>query len=156
MATVRSFTESDAELVRLLMTACTHELREVYSPKSNNPADPVSRPSLSSRVVAVDCTGTVVGVAEYIQHPSVLYVQGLAVAPTHQRSGVASDLLTHIAWLALDKGLCEVKLATIKETGNVEIFCRLGFAATGEKILERFLGQNGEPVTEVTLKRHVV
>lgn len=59
-------------------------------------------------------------------------------------------------WMLIDNlGLPSLQVATIKETGNVEVFKRLGFAVIEERISERFLGQHGQPVTEVTLKRNL-
>jgi len=85
-----------------------------------------------------------------------LYVQGIAVAPTHRRRGVAGILLDYIATIAVDMGLPALSVATIKETGNVEVFRRLGFIVIEEQASERFLGIHGQPVTEVTLRRNVI
>lgn len=155
MFTVRASLATDAEPVELIMTSCTSELRAVYAPKPRTAIAPVSHSSPGLRVVAVDHTNTVVGVAEYLAHPLTLYVQGIAVAPAHRRRGVAGILLDHITTLTVDMRLPSVQVATIKETGNVEIFKRLGFAVVEERTSERFLGQHGQPVTEVTLKRSV-
>jgi ribosomal protein S18 acetylase RimI-like enzyme len=154
MALVRAFLPADTDPVNLIMATCTRELRNVYTPKPN--AEGVSqRQSHSTRIVAVDHTETVVGVAECVGRDSVLYVQGIAVAPTHRRRGVATDLLAHSTRLAADAGLQALEIATIKETGNVEVFCRLGFLVIDERVSERFLSQDSRPVTEVTLRRYV-
>jgi ribosomal protein S18 acetylase RimI-like enzyme len=155
MIIVRPFVESDAEFVNLIVASCTRELRTVYCPRPLNNASAVASSHSLARVVAVDHTGTVVGIAEYIERPSAIYVQGIAVAPTHRRSGIAGDLLEHIKSLAAHRGLPDLELATIKETGNVEIFRRLGFTVSEERISERFQGRDGMPVTEVILKRQV-
>ena len=155
MVAIRAFIATDAESVQLIMTSCTSELRAVYAPKPQAEIVSANNSSPNSRVVAVDHVDTVIGVAECIAHPFALYVQGIAVAPTHRRRGVASALLGYIATLAVDLGLPALQVATIKETGNVEVFKRLGFAVIEERTSERFLGQHGQPVTEVTLKRHV-
>ncbi len=154
MGIVRAFLAADTEPVNLIMASCTRELRRVYTPKPN--VESVSeRQSFSSRIVAVDHTETVVGVAECIGRDLVLYVQGIAVAPTHRRRGVATDLLAHSTRLAADVGVQALEIATIKETGNVEIFCRLGFLVIDERVSKRFLSQDDRPVTEVTLRRYV-
>lgn len=154
MNIVCAFVASDSEPVSLIMASCTRELRKVYAPKPN--AETVARSqSHSSRIVAADCIGTIVGVAECIGRASALYVQGIAVAPTHRRRGVATDLLAYGASLASEAGLPALEIATIKETGNVEIFRRLGFLVVEERISERFWSHDERPVTEVTLKRHV-
>lgn len=155
MVAVRAFIATDAESVQLIMTSCTSELRAIYAPKPQAEIVSADHSSPNSRVVAVDHADTVIGVAECIAHPLALYVQGIAVAPTHRRRGVARALLCYIATLAVDLGLPSLQVATIKETGNVEVFKRLGFAVIEERTSERFLGQHGQPVTEVTLKCHV-
>jgi len=155
MVTVRDFIATDAEPVQLIMTMCTSELRAVYVPKPQPKAVLANHSLPNSRVVAVDNTDTVVGVAECITHPSALYIQSIAVAPTYRRCGVAGALLSYIATLAVDLGFPVLSVATIKETGNVEIFKRLGFAVAEERVSERFLGTHGQPVTEVGLKRNL-
>jgi ribosomal protein S18 acetylase RimI-like enzyme len=155
MIVVRAFRPADAESVDLIMNSSTRELRAVYAPKPKVENSSVRHSSSSARVVAMDNADTAIGVAECIVHPLALYVQGIAVASTHRRRGVARALLEHIATLAVDLGLPAVRVATIKETGNVEVFKRLGFDVIEERTSERFLGLHGQPVTEVTLKRHV-
>jgi ribosomal protein S18 acetylase RimI-like enzyme len=154
MGIVRAFLAIDTEMVDLIMTACTRELRTIYSLKPN--AENVSKSQArSSRIVAVDHTEKVVGIAECVDRASAIYVQGIAVSPTHRRCGVATDLLAYSASLAADAGFCALEVATIKETGNVEIFRRLGFFVISERVSERFWSHDERSVTEVTLRRHV-
>lgn len=155
MFAVRAYITTDAESVQIIMASCTGELREIYAPIPQAEIVSANHSSPNSRVVAVDHTETVVGVAECIVRPTALYVQGVAVAPTHRRRGVATALLGYIAKLAIDLGLPALQVATIKETGNVEVFKRLGFTVIEEQISERFRGKHGPPVTEVALKRSV-
>lgn len=151
---VRAFLTTDTEPVNIIMASCTRELRKVYTPKPN--AENVSQSqSHSSRIVAVEHTEAIVGVAECIGRASALYVQGIAVAPSHRRCGVATDLLDFCTTLAADAGLPALEITTIKETGNVEIFLRLGFLVIAERTSERFWSRDERPVTEVTLTRHV-
>lgn len=155
MIAIRAFSANDAESVELIVTSCTRELRTIYAPKPRTEGVPPNHSSSGSRVVAVDHTDTLVGVAEWLAHPEALYVQGIAVAPMQRRRGVAASLLDHLAALAATMGLPALQVATIKETGNVEIFHRLGFAVIEERTSERYLGRLGQPVIEVTLKRHL-
>lgn len=155
MITVRAFRPIDAESVDRIMKSSTQELRAVYAPKLKAEISSVNHSPSSTKVVALDNADMVVGVAECIVCPLALYVQGVAVASTHRQRGVAGALLVHIAKIAVGNGRSIVQLATIKETGNVEIFKRLGFDVIEERIAERFLGLHGQPVTEVTLQLHV-
>jgi ribosomal protein S18 acetylase RimI-like enzyme len=155
MIAVRAYRPTDAEPVEQIVTECTRELRAVYRPEFQAPAT-LSNPSpATNRVVALIGTSTIVGVAEFVTRPSVLYAQGVAVVSGYRRRGIANALLTHIAAVATDMGIPTIEVATIKETGNVAVFIRLGFHLVAERPSERFLGSNGQLVTEVTLQRHV-
>lgn len=154
MGIVRKFLTSDTEPVNLIMSACTQELRKTYAPKPTNESVTLVQPN-SSRIVAVSPKDAVVGVAECVRRALALYVQGIAVAPAHRRRGVATDLLAHCNSLAADTGLNVLEIVTIKETGNVEIFCRLGFFVVDERVSERFWRNDKQSVTEATLRRHV-
>ncbi|WP_333876840.1 GNAT family N-acetyltransferase [Methylobacter sp.] len=154
MSIVREFLTDDTEPVNLIMTTCTQELRKVYGPKPATKRVSKIQPN-SSRIVAVSPKDTVVGVAECIHRELALYVQGIAVAPTYRRRGVATDLLAHCNSLAADAGLNVLEIATIKETGNAELFCRLGFFVIDERVSDHFWHHDKQPVTEVTLRRHV-
>lgn len=155
MITIRKFLASDTESVDLILACCTQELRAVYSPKPV----PKSISEIrfhSSRIVAIGPEETVVGVAECIYRQSALYVQGIAVSPAYRRHGAATNLLTHCNSLASAVGLNILEITTIKETGNADIFCRLGFLVADEQISDRFWRHDKQPVTEVTLRRHVI
>lgn len=154
MSMVREFLIRDTESVNLIMSSCTQELRKVYAPKPTTKSVSQIQPS-PSRIVAVSPKDTVVGVAECVYRAPALYVQGIAVAPTYRRHGVATDLLAHCNSLAANAGLNVLEIATIKETGNAEIFCHLGFVVVDEHISDRFWRHDKQPVTEVTLRRHV-
>ncbi len=154
MNRIRGFLVTDTEPVNLIVAACTRELRMIYAPRPNlvnvfqSQVHPV-------RIVAVDADNMIIGVAEYMGRDSALYVQGIAVAPKHRRRGVATGLLAHCASLAVHAGLPALEIATIKETGNVGIFNRLGFVVIDERVSERFWSHDEQPVTEITLRRGV-
>jgi ribosomal protein S18 acetylase RimI-like enzyme len=152
----RPFVVTDADSVRRIMDLCTCELREVYVPRFPVDTSPAGNAISPSRVVAVDRSDAVVGVAESFIRPQTLYVQGVAVDPACRRRGVARKLLAHLILLSAEQGLPELQLVTIKETGNVDIFLRLGLSVIGEQISTRFIGRHGQPVTEVTLRRYVL
>lgn len=155
MTRIRKFLASDTESVDLIIACCTQELRRIYSPKPA--AKSLSEIQLdSSRIVAVGPEQTVIGVAECIYRHSVLYVQGIAVSPAYRRHGIATGLLAHSNSLAAAVGLNMLEITTIKETGNADIFCRLGFLVADERISDRFWRHDKQPVTEVTLRRHVI
>ncbi|HEY3328281.1 MAG TPA: GNAT family N-acetyltransferase [Novimethylophilus sp.] len=155
MITIRPYHPADAQAVEHIVTACTRELRKVYRPNPDAPPASPSTSSATERLVAVDDAGPIVGVAKFAPRTSALYTQGIAVAPDYRRRGVAGTLLKHISALAADRQISQLELATIKETGNVSIFLRLGFLVVEEHLSERFVGADGQAVAEVMLKRHV-
>lgn len=154
MHTVRAFLATDADAVDLITTMCTRELRKIYTPRNTPQRDSGDQPQ-RSRIVAVNPAGAVVGVAECLYREAGIYVQGIAVAPAHRRRGVAASLLAHCDALAARAGLPAIELSTIKETGNPEVFRRLGFLVVAEKASERFRSPDEQPVTEVSLRRRI-
>jgi len=143
----------DDESVNILTASTTCELRAVYAPKhqpaATNPA------TLTTRIVVLDHEHTIVGVAEYFALPSALYAQGIAVAATHRRRGIATALLNHIENIARKMHLPAVQIKTILETGNAAKFHQMGFQVMDERVSERFIGLQGQPVTEVKMQRYV-
>lgn len=93
------------------------------------------------------------GVVECIVLEGEVYIQGLAVHPNHRRRGVAKELLRHVAAAAQREGKRVLRLSTIKETGNVPIFERLGFAVVRENIAEHFERVPAGPVIQVDMVR---
>jgi len=152
MIAIRTYSPTDAEQVALIMQSATRELRAIYVPKPADKTELREQSISAKRIVAVDNSGTVVGVAEFIIRTSEVYAQGIAVAASHRRHRVATALLSHIAALAAELSIPEIQVTTIKETGNVKIFKRMGFNMIEERTSERFLGLNEQPVTEVTLR----
>ncbi len=155
MIIIRNFIATDTESVQLIYTACTRELREVYAPKPNPKDQLLNGIGTNLRIVALDDSGNVIGVTEYIPQSLFLYVQGIAVAQTHRRRRVASALIEYTAKLAVELGLPALSLTTIKETGNVEVFKKLGFIEIEERISDRFVGIDGKSITEVNFWRNV-
>lgn len=45
-------------------------------------------------------------------------------------------------------------MSTIKETGNIDIFLRIGFNITSEEISEKFEGNQGNRVTIVNMEKN--
>jgi predicted N-acetyltransferase YhbS len=155
MIAIREYCPSDTEQVDRLMETATRELRAVYTPKSSDKIEQREQSISSLKIVAEDNDGSIVGVAEFFVRSADIYAQGIAVAASHRRSGVATALLAHITALANDLGVLQVQIKTIKETGNVEIFKHLGFEVILENISARFVGLNEKPVTEITMQRYL-
>lgn len=94
-----------------------------------------------------------VGAVSYEREGAWLHLRNLAVDPACQRRGVARRLIEAACDLALERKLSGLSLETIRETGNVPIFERLGFTAISESPSRLMEGARGEAVTDVRLYR---
>lgn len=154
MFKVRKYRNEDSTSVQSILAAATKELRLVYAPR-NQCGINTDKNSKPLRYVAINGDGLLVGVAEYIQASNVFYVQCVAVASYARKEGVARALLSYISTIAIRKGVATIEIKTIEETGNCKIFEQLGFVRSSRTESEKFLGRQGQPVTEVIMNRGV-
>lgn len=148
-------TVEDAKGGQAVFQIATAALREIYRPKKDVARRTAATYGPLQRLVAWK-DGHVVGIVEYVALGSEMYIQGLAVHPDHRRQGVAKALLRHVVAAAQREGKQTLRLSTIKETGNVPIFERLGFAVMRETIAEHFEGVHADPVTQVDMVRKLM
>lgn len=132
----------------------TEALREIYRLKKGVTRRNAITRDPPRRLVAWQ-DGRVVGIVECIALANEVYVQGLAVHPDYRRQGVAKALLRHVVAAAQREGKRTLRLSTIKETGNVPVFERLGFAVVRATIAEHFEGVPAGPVTQVDMVREL-
>ncbi|MBB3102559.1 GNAT family N-acetyltransferase [Azomonas macrocytogenes] len=153
MVHIREKTINDSAAVAEVITLATADLRRVYRPVSK----PMKRAILeekyiSKMLVAVDGE-LIFGVAEYYTKPDSLYIQGLATHPQHRRRGIAQALINAVEEIAIRENKPKLTLSTIKETGNSQIFARLGFIVVNEVRAEEFEGIDGQNVIKVEMVR---
>lgn len=151
METIRVFEQTDIERVAAIMQEATADLREVYRPLGT-PTRPESGPQTWRKMV-FETQGLVIGVIEFALNGKNALIQGLAVDRAHRRRGVARDLIGACEDKARAAGANLLRLSTIKETGNAEIFRSLGFLISNEKISDRFISSDGQAVFQVELQR---
>ena len=95
-----------------------------------NPLEPAKSGFIpAARVVAI-VDGTVVGTVRYGVIGDRIHLVRLGVDPKHRRAGVARALVAFVARQAESAGLRALSLYTVRATGNVKIFDRLGFQET--------------------------
>ena len=136
MIVVRPAQRGDEPAIAEVSTSALATLREVYRP---TPAA-ISRKhalALLPRLVAV-VEEQLVGTVEYVLGEERLHLMGLFVAASHRQIGVARALVEELAKLADNRPL---SLNTIRETGNVPIFERLGFAIVREAPARDVIGK---------------
>jgi len=129
-------------------------LRTIYRPKRSIVIDQASQPDDVLRAVA-RIGRQPIGTVQYFLEPDRLYVFGLAVDAAHRHQGVARDLLDFVDDACRQSARTIVTLRTIRETGNVAIFERLGFQVVKEEIADWCLSDQHPRLHEVHLERAV-
>lgn len=136
MIVVRPAQRGDEPAIAEVSASALATLREVYRP---SPAAIARRHGLAllPRLVAL-VDEQLVGTVEYALGEDRLHLMGLFVAASHRQTGVARALVEELAKLAENRRL---SLNTIRETGNVPIFERLGFAVVSEAPARDVIGK---------------
>lgn len=155
MINIRAKLPTDKDRVAELVDAATADLRRIYrSTRSAVSESKSGEDDAPNSLVAVDGE-LIVGVVEYCTRPESLYIRGLAVDPQWRRLGIARRLISEVERVALRKDRLKVTLSTIKETGNPDIFSKLGFSVICESSADGFEGLDGSQVTKVDMS-HVL
>lgn len=136
MIFVRPARAGDEPAIADVSASALATLREVYRP---TPAAIARRRGLAllPRLVAL-VDDALVGTVEYALGEERLHLMGLFVVASHRQTGVARALVDELARLAKNRPL---SLNTIRETGNVPIFERLGFAVVSETPARDVIGK---------------
>jgi N-acetylglutamate synthase-like GNAT family acetyltransferase len=150
--TIREAAEGDMAAVQGVMAAATAQLRTVYRPTPGAVAR--ARSSTAVRWLIADLDGQCVGALRYVVESDRLHL-GLGVRPESQRKGVGRALVDSLAAKAASLGLPKLSLYTIKETGNVAVFARMGFRVVSEEPAKDIESATGEPLTDVYMERSV-
>ena len=152
MITVREASPKDSAQLRELGAAALQILRRTYRPNAARLAQRGGRRRGGTQLVAVE-GGRVVGTVTCDDRGGEVHLRNLAVDPGHQRRGVARQLIETAHERALELGRGCLTVETIRETGNVEIFERLGFDVVRERPSQLMEASGGRPVTDVLLRR---
>jgi len=125
---IRDVTERDAPQVAEVVRSGVATLRETYRPRPGA-ALPALPPR--ARLVAVR-DGRVVGTVEHFREGDRVHLVGLFVDERSRRCGVARALIAELLGRARALGARRLSLYTIRESGNVAVFERLGFQVVEE------------------------
>lgn len=106
------------------------------------------------RLVAV-LDGHVVGTVQYRVADGRLSFLALGVHPAHRRRGVARALIRHLETIAARSGCGSVTAHTVRETGNVPIFEKLGFEVESEEPTPLFESERHRTLTEVAMRKRL-
>ncbi len=152
--TVRDAQPHDIEAALRVDAAAVATLRQTYRPNQKALAN---RKRLSPHLKRIVCLldGRIVGTTQYYQDGNSLRLLGLGVLPEARRQGVARAMIAALADSARGLGLCSLATHTVRETGNVAIFQKLGFHVVSETPDEYYESDKYATLTDVDLRMHL-
>ena len=151
---VREALPEDGPRLREVGGAALRILRRTYRPSPGRLAARGGRRVGGGTELVAVADDRVVGRLTYRREGRYLHLRNLAVDPSYHRRGVARELVETALTRAVEGGLRGLEVETIRETGNVPIFERLGFSVVSETPSELMEGISGETVTDVFLRRY--
>lgn len=154
MIDVRLAGPDDAAAIKTVDAAATATLRKTYRP---NQAALANKARLSTRLKRLVATvdGQIVGTVQYYVEKDSVRVIGLGVHPDFRCQGVAHALLRFLEAAGREGGATRLHLYTVKQTGNVEVFCRLGFIVIAERKDEFSESDTHQFLTDVEMEKHL-
>jgi ribosomal protein S18 acetylase RimI-like enzyme len=153
MLLIREATSDDAERLAFIARATGEILRRAYRPTAALEARDISYGPSTVLVAVLD--GRVVGGMTCSQEVNSLHLRRIGVDPVYHRRGIAGALIAEAATRARADRLERLSLDTIRETGNVEIFRRLGFSVIFEESTDLFADSHGAAVTNVRMEKPI-
>jgi predicted N-acetyltransferase YhbS len=151
---VRLANADDAADVAEAGEAAFATVRSVYRPTREAVARQAERANEGTRLVA-EIGGRVVGTVQFDLHDEHIHLMGLAVRPEFRRRGVARRLIEWVTAHAPSLSRDVVALDTIRETGNVPVFERLGFRVVGETVARWCESDRFAELHDVKMERKV-
>lgn len=151
---VRVANSDDAADAADVFCAAFAALRCVYRPTSEAAARQAERAGEGSRLVA-EIAGRIVGTVQFVVHKQHVHLIGLAVHPDFQRMGVAGRMIEAVVARAPTLGRSVVVLDTIKETGNVPLFEKMGFRVVRENLATWCESDDYAEAHDVVMQRDV-
>ena len=152
---IRKAKPDDAAHVANVFNAAFKPLRSIYCPTGDAIKHQAERAEEGTRLVA-EIEGRIVGTVQFDDHKKHIHVIGLAVHPDFQRIGVARGMIEWVLLCAPTLGHSVVALDTIKETGNVLFFEKMGFQVVHEEIATWCTSDDHTRVHNITMEQRVV
>lgn len=147
---VRTARPEDRAGIEAVTAAATAELRRSYRPIPSRIGADRDRDESLRLVARLD--DAVVGTLDCHFGPGTAHLRRLAVDPRHRRRGIARALVDRASELARRRKL-GVSIETIRETGNVPIFERMGFRVVSAAVDDRFASDVHRELVSVRLER---
>ena len=155
MITVRPERVEDQAETQNVIAAATATLRQTYRPKQNAIENKARISPGLQRLVAV-AGGRVVGTVQYYLEGQSVRVICLSVHTDYRQKGGARSLIRHLEKIGIGEKTTQLKLHTVRETGNVNIFKRLGFTVVAEREDDLFESDRFEKLTDVEMILHLL
>ncbi len=151
---VREAMESDSQDLDRVSESAIATLRQTYRPTEEAIAHRQSiAPALTQLVAVVN--DKVVGSVEYHIEEDRVHFRSLFVHHGYRQQGVAKRLIAKLYRIGERIGLRYLSAYTVCQTGNPEIFKRLGFVVISEEPATRFESERYDCLTEVLVERSI-
>jgi GNAT superfamily N-acetyltransferase len=130
---IRVARPDDTAVALEVFNAAFAPLRSIYRPIGEVAARQGERAKEGTRLVA-EIERCIVGTVQFAVHEKHVHIIGLAVHPDFQGIGVARCLIKWVVARTPGLGHNIVAVDTIKETGNVAFFEKIGFHVVHENV----------------------
>ena len=152
---MRAATPEDEADVRAICDMAIATLRKTYRPTTETIHAQGDGPSTLPRVVAA-IDGAIVGTVQYRLSERSLICIGLAVHDNFRNRGVARSMFDSLSDLGRILGADRLVLWSVRQTGNIPIFLRLGFIPIREEPSLLFESETHQKLSEVLMERPIL
>ncbi len=152
---VREALENDLSPAEEVSELAFRELRSCYRPTPETIDFKKQIYHSLKRLVAI-IDSRLIGTVEYRIETDFLHFLGLAVHPDCRLRGVARELINELETMARRHKIKRLTLDTVKETGNVGFFKRVGFLSVKEDEATQFVSDRFDRLTNVAMEKVLV
>lgn len=153
--TIRHPVSEDQAALAEIAALAKAQLSQTYRPTPEAIAQSKSSKESFTPLVAM-LQNRLVGAVEYTLRNTRIYFKALSVHPDFQRRGIARAIIQEMETLGQAKGASHIALNTTKETGNVEIYQKIGFQAISEKEAVLFESHLFDKLTDVYMEKVII
>ena len=134
IATLRLATKEDVPAIRALTRAAYAKWVPIIGREPLPMTADYEQAVQIHRFDVLEQSDTLLALIETVSRPDHLWVENLAVCPTHHGQGLGRRMLHHAEHIARSQGHTVIKLLTNRAfTGNVALYERAGFAVEREE-----------------------
>lgn len=151
---VRTAKEEEYEEANKVSELAFQNLRQIYRPNEKAIKNHNTIQSSLSRLIAI-LDEKIVGTVKYRIDKQSLHIIGLATHPNYIKQGIAKSIITELKNIAVRHNLNKLSLFTIKQTGNVEIFTKLGFKIISEEIATDLCSDKYNKLIDVRMEKEI-